>query len=103
MKSKKQLKKYIDNYQDDIKFFQDTFLRERLLGARELSDDKLKERMRYLGLRMDGPLYCVLIFAPYLLEKEANDMDAILADIMKSFPKYQTECSLHTFQQMNNP
>lgn len=75
------LKKYIDTYQDDLKFFQDTFLRERLLGTRELSDEKIMKRMEYLQLSLAGKVYCVIIFAPYLMEKEPEEMDALLMKI----------------------
>lgn len=82
MKQHKRLEEYISRYQEDVKFYQDAFLRERLLGSRELSDEKIYTRMKYLNLCLDGPSYCVVIFAPYLMEKEAREIDHILANML---------------------
>lgn len=80
----KKLKSYWNHFQDDLKFFQDTFWRERLLGSRELSEEKIRKRMEYLNIRMEGPLYCVAIFAPYLMEKEAEVIDPLLMRMLRS-------------------
>lgn len=63
---------------------QDSFWRERVFGVRELTDEKIAKRMECLQLRLDGPYYCVILFAPYLMEKEADQIDRTLAGLLKS-------------------
>ena len=96
MKHQKQLKEYLKNYQDDMKLFQDAFLRERLLGSRELSHEKLQLRMSALGIQLHGPLFCVVIFAPYLMEKEADEIDeslvSMLSEIQKGYHNKNIQC-----------
>lgn len=57
---------------------QDSFWRERVSGFRELSEEKIRKRMECLELRLEGPEFCVILFAPYLMEKEASQMDPLL-------------------------
>ena len=54
---------YGDN---NLRFLQDTFWRERILGARELEEEKIRERMDALKLKAYGPFYCVVIFAHFI-------------------------------------
>ena len=66
----------------DLRILQDSFLRERIFGFRELADEKIIERMNHLELRMDGPYYCVILFAPYLMKKDAADIDKLLMRLL---------------------
>ncbi len=68
----------------ELKLLQDSFWRERILGARELSVEKLRKRMEVLQLKCSGPYYCVILFAPYVMEKEADQIDSILARLLKT-------------------
>jgi len=60
------------------KISQDSFLRERIYGYRELSEEKIRKRMDLLNIRLEGPFYCVVLYAPYLAEKEADEIDSLL-------------------------
>jgi len=75
---------YCDN---NLRFLQDSFWRERILGARELEEDKIRERMNALKLKAYGPYYCVVIFAPYLMKKEATKIDALLSELLAQIQK----------------
>ena len=75
-------KDYSALFQDDLALFRDSFLLERLTGIRELSEEKVARRMDVLGLNLPGPQYCTVIFAPYLMEKEAEEIDHILMEIV---------------------
>jgi len=66
------------------KLQQDSFWRERIFGFRELSEEKLRKRMENLNLHLEGPGYCVVLFAPYLMEKEADEIDRILLKLQTS-------------------
>lgn len=68
----------MDNQKMRMKILQDSFLRERVFGFRELSEEKTAARMDHLGLKLKGPFYCVVLFAPYLMEKDADEIDLIL-------------------------
>lgn len=68
----------------ELKMLQDSFWRERVFGIRELSEEKINKRMESLNLRLEGPDYCVILFAPYLMEKEANQIDRILAGLLNN-------------------
>lgn len=74
-------------YGNDLRFLQDTFWRERILGARELEEGKIRERMNALKLKAFGPFYCVVIFAPYLMKKEASKIDALLSELLEQIQK----------------
>ena len=67
-----------------LQLLQDSFLRERVFGFRELSEEKIVQRMRNLDLHLEGPFYCVVLFAPYLMEKEADLIDRLLLKLLGS-------------------
>lgn len=66
------------------KLQQDAFLRERIFGFRELSEEKLRRRMEHLNISLEGPELCVVLFAPYLMEKEAEEIDRLLLKLLSS-------------------
>lgn len=66
----------------DLRILQDSFLRERIFGFRELSDEKIRERMNNLELGLNGPFYCVILFAPYLMRKNAAEIDKLLMKLL---------------------
>lgn len=70
-------------FRDELKLFQDAYLRERILGSRELPEEKIRKRMQHLGIGLHGPNYCVTIFAPYLMERNADEIDELLMKILK--------------------
>ena len=74
----------MESHKIDMKLLQDSFLRERVFGIRELSEEKIRQRMHNLKLNLPGPYYCVVLFAPYLMEKEAADIDRILFKLLNS-------------------
>lgn len=74
----------MENNRLDIKLQQDSFLRERVFGFRELSEEKIRQRMVNLKLNLEGPYYCVVLFAPYLMEKEATEIDRILFKLLNN-------------------
>ena len=84
------------NYRDDLEMLRDAFWRERVYGFRELSEEKIRKRMEYLNLQLSGPCYCVVLFAPYLMEKEADTIDSTLASIRNgvrdSYRAEEIEC-----------
>lgn len=73
----------MDYRKHELKILQDAFWRERILGVRELTDEKIAARMEKLELHLAGPHYCVILFAPYLMEKEAGQIDKILVGLLK--------------------
>lgn len=74
----------MDYRKNDLKLLQDSFWRERISGFRELPNEKIIKRMEYLDLHLSGPYYCVVLFAPYLMEKDAEDIDSILSGLLNS-------------------
>ena len=68
----------MDIRQYEQKLQQDSFWRERIFGFRELSEEKIRKRMACLNLHLEGPGYCVVLFAPYLMEKDASEIDRML-------------------------
>ena len=70
--------------QYEQKILQESFLRERIYGFRELSEEKIRKRMECLNISLDGPFYCVVLFAPYLMEKEAELIDRLLLKMQKN-------------------
>lgn len=74
----------MDYRKSELKMLQDSFWRERVFGLRELPEEKIVKRMEYLDLHLDGPYYCVVLFAPYLMEKEAEQIDKNLAGLLGS-------------------
>lgn len=75
---RKQEAKLEDLKEDDLPIFQDAFVLERILGSRELSDEKIQRRMECLQLHLEGPYYCVVQFSPYLMEKAPEEIDPLL-------------------------
>ena len=79
-----------------LRFLQDAFWRERISGTRELSDEKIFKRMEHLKLHFTGSCYCVVIFAPYLMEKEADEIDELLSMLLeqvhKAYNRAKMEC-----------
>lgn len=69
--------------QNDLLLLQDSFWRERIFGVRELSEDKIEDRMKNLKLSLPGKEYCVILFAPYLMERKASEIDRFLIRILK--------------------
>ncbi len=80
----------------ELRLQQDSFWRERIFGARELSLEKIQKRMDVLQLPCSGPYYCVILFAPYVMEKEADQIDDILARLLKNiredYRKHKMTC-----------
>ena len=74
----------MDRKRYDEKLLQDSFWRERVFGFRELSEEKIARRMSVLNLSPKGPYYCVVLFAPYLMEKDAEEIDSILMHLLRS-------------------
>jgi two-component system response regulator YesN len=74
----------MDTRRYELKLQQDSFWRERIFGFRELSEEKIRKRMECLNLHLEGPGYCVILFAPYLMEKEAGEIDRILLKLQNS-------------------
>ena len=72
-----------ERFRDDLRIIQDAFLGERILGSRELSEEKCQKRMKHLGIGLSGPRYCVSIFAPYLMERNAEEIDELLMKITR--------------------
>ena len=68
-------------YEEKIQ--QDAFWRERIYGFRELSEEKICKRMECLDLHLAGPYYCVNLFASYIMEKDADEIDAVLFRLMR--------------------
>ena len=85
---------YCDN---NLRFLQDTFWRERILGARELEEDKIRERMNVLKLKAYGPFYCVVIFAPYLMNKEASKIDVLLSELLEQIQKAYNHSNIENY------
>lgn len=81
---------------EDRKLLQDSFWRERVFGFRELSEEKIRKRMEYLDLHLNGPHYCVILFAPYLMEKDAEVIDRVLMNLLRrvreEYRKWGIEC-----------
>ena len=67
---------------NDLELLRDAFWRERVYGFRELREEKIQKRMEYLDLHLTGSCHCVILFAPYLMEKEAEVIDRTLAAIL---------------------
>ena len=67
----------------NLRFLQDAFWRERILGVRELEEDKIRKRMDVLNIKAYGPFYCVVIFAPYLMNKDAEKIDYLLNKLLE--------------------
>ncbi len=67
----------------NLRFLQDAFWRERILGVRELEEDKIRKRMDVLKIKAHGPFYCVVIFAPYLMNKDAEIIDDLLNKLLE--------------------
>lgn len=82
---------YCDN---NLRFLQDTFWRERISGARELEEEKIRERMNALCIKAYGPFYCVVIFAPYLMKKEAVKIDFLLSELLSQIQKAYTNSNI---------
>ena len=74
----------MDTRRYELKLQQDSFWRERIFGFRELSEEKIRKRMECLDLHLEGPSYCVVLFAPYLMEKEADEIERILLKLQQS-------------------
>lgn len=74
----------MDTQRYEQKLLQDSFWRERIFGFRELSEEKIYKRMECLNLRLEGPGFCVILFAPYLMEKEAANIDRLLLKLQNS-------------------
>ena len=74
----------MDKKRYDEKLLQDSFWRERIFGFRELSEEKITRRMSVLNLSLRGPHYCVVLFAPYLMEKDAEKIDSIMMNLLYS-------------------
>lgn len=74
----------MDTRRYELKLQQDSFWRERIFGFRELSEEKIRKRMECLNLHLEGPRYSVILFAPYLMEKEADEIDRILLKLQNS-------------------
>lgn len=66
------------------KLQQDAFWRERIFGFRELSEEKICRRMEHLGLSLSDSDLCVVLFAPYLMEKDPEEIDNILLKLQSS-------------------
>lgn len=92
----------MDYRRDEMRILQDSFWRERVFGFRELSDEKIRKRMECLDLRLEGPLFCVVLFAPYLMEKEADKIDKILIGILNSVREEYRKCGIHCYTISDN-
>ena len=92
----------MDNRIDDLELLRDAFWRERVYGFRELSEEKIRKRMEYLDLHLPGPCYCVVLFAPYLMEKEADTIDRSLANILKRVRHGYRAAGLDCFTILDN-
>ena len=87
----------MDYRKRELKMLQDSFWRERVFGVRELADEKIAQRMECLQLQLDGPQYCVILFAPYLMEKEADQIDRILAGLLSSVRDEYRRNGIHCY------
>ena len=84
----------MSSHQYELKILQDSFLRERIYGYRELPEEKIRERMEHLNLRLPGPLYCVVLYAPYLFEKEAGEIDLLLLKMKNTVRERYTKAKI---------
>ena len=58
--------------------------------------------MRNLELRLEGPHYCVVLFAPYLMEKEADQIDRILLNLLRSVQEEYSRAGIDCYTISDN-
>ena len=87
----------MDTRRYELKLQQDSFWRERIYGFRELSEEKILRRMECLDLHLEGSGYCVILFAPYLMEKEADDIDKLLLKLRSSVRDGYRRAGMHCY------
>lgn len=87
----------MDTRRYEQQILQDTFWRERIFGFRELSEEKIRTRMECLNLHLEGPYFCVVLFAPYLMEKEAAEIDKTLLKLQSSVQERYKKAGLSCY------
>lgn len=87
----------MDARQYTLKLQQDSFLRERVFGFRELSDAKIQKRMEHLHICLAGPYYCIILFAPYLMERDPLEIDSTLTKLLNNVREYYTRAGMSCY------